>query len=149
MIGRGNSLGNKSESLVQFIKFCLVGVTNTAVAYFLNIGILFILKDAEWRWDYIFANVSSFTLSIFWAFYWNNKYVFKKKTDEIRNKWKTLGKTFISYGLTGYILNNILLFLMVDFFLLSKYIAPLIVLIVSVPVNFLMNKLWTFNATAS
>ena len=141
-------LGKQSESLIQFIKFCLVGVTNTAVAYFLNISILFMLKDAGWRWDYIFANVTSFTISIFWSFYWNSKYVFKEKPDETRNTWKALVKTFLSYGFTGYILNSILLYVLVDLFSVSKYIAPLITLIVSVPVNFLMNKLWAFKITA-
>jgi len=141
--------GKQSESLIQFIKFCLVGVTNTAVAYFLNIGILFLLKDAGWRWDYIFANVTSFTISIFWAFYWNSKYVFREKPDEKRNMWKALGKTFLSYGFTGYVLNSILLFVLVDMSGMSKYIAPLITLIISVPVNFLLNKLWAFGDAGS
>lgn len=136
----------KSESFVQFVKFCIVGLSNTAVAYFLNIAILIMLKDAEWRWDYIFANVSSFTISIFWSFFWNNKYVFKEKPDEQRNKWKALGKTFLSYGFTGYILSSILLFVLVDVFEISKYIAPLLTLIITVPVNFLLNKLWAFRS---
>lgn len=139
-------LAGKSESFVQFVKFCIVGVSNTAVAYFLNIAILIMLKDAEWRWDYIFANVSSFTISIFWSFFWNNKYVFKEKPDEQRNKWKALGKTFLSYGFTGYILSSILLFVLVDVFEISKYIAPLLTLIITVPVNFLLNKLWAFRS---
>lgn len=136
----------KSESFVQFVKFCIVGLSNTAVAYFLNIAILIMLKDAQWRWDYIFANVSSFTISIFWSFFWNNKYVFKEKPDEQRNKWKALGKTFLSYGFTGYILSSILLFVLVDMFEISKYIAPLLTLIITVPVNFLLNKLWAFRS---
>ena len=133
-------------SFIQFAKFCIVGASNTAVSYFLNIGILLVLSSAEWRWDYIFANVTSFPLSIFWSFYWNNKYVFREKPDEVRNKWKALGRTFISYGFTGYILNSLLLFVMVDMCGISKYIAPLISLIASVPVNFLMNKLWAFKS---
>ena len=64
----------------------------------------------------------------------------------MRNKWKALGRTFISYGFTGYILNSLLLFVMVDMCGISKYIAPLISLIASVPVNFLMNKLWAFKS---
>ena len=44
-------------SFIQFAKFCIVGASNTAVSYFLNIGILLVLSSAEWRWDYIFANV--------------------------------------------------------------------------------------------
>ena len=34
----------KVESTVQFIKFCIVGVTNTIVSYLINIAVLFLLK---------------------------------------------------------------------------------------------------------
>ena len=135
---------DRSDSFMQFMKFCMVGVSNTAVSYFLNIGILYLLRNVEWRWDYIFANVTSFTLSIFWAFFWNNRYVFKEKPGESRSIWRTLGKTFLAYGFTGYILNNILSFIWVDFMGISKYIAPLINLLLSVPINFMMNRCWAF-----
>ena len=141
------SFSDNSESFGQFIKFCIVGVSNTAISYCLNVGILLMLRNAEWKWDYIFANIVSFTISVFWSFYWNNRYVFREKPDEARNKWKALGRTFLAYGFTGYVLNNLLSVVWIDIFGISKYIAPLINLIVSVPVNFLLNKLWAFRGS--
>lgn len=66
------------KPLVQFVKFGLVGVSNTAISYLLYVGILFLLGGLSWKYDYILANVVAFTISVFWSFYWNNKYVFKK-----------------------------------------------------------------------
>lgn len=140
-------LGDKKfGSLIQFVKFGLVGLSNTVVSYVLNIGILLLLRDAMWKEDYIFANVISFTLSIFWSFYWNNRFVFKQEEGQKRNVWKALGKSFLAYGFTGYILNNILSFIWIECLAISKYIAPLLNLVLSIPINFLMNKLWAFKS---
>ena len=135
---------SKKKVCVQFIKFGLVGVSNTAVSYLLNILILFLLRDAAWEQDYLLANVVSFTLSVFWSFYWNNRFVFQENDGENRNIWKALGKSFLAYGFTGYILNNALSYVWISVFHISKYIAPLINVVISVPINFVMNKLWAF-----
>lgn len=89
---------------------------------------------------YVVANVIAFVVSVMNSFYWNSKYVFKKADDEKRCVWKALLKTFISYGSTGLILSNILLILFVQKFKCSKYIAPLIILVVTIPLNFILNK---------
>ena len=47
---------------------------------------------------------------------------------------------------TGIILANVLSFVWINILGISKYIAPLINLIVSVPVNFFMNKLWAYKS---
>lgn len=132
------------KSFVQFVKFGLVGVSNNAVFYLLYAGIISLLSGLEWKQDYILANVAAFTISIFWSFYWNNKYVFKKAEDSGRNMWTALGKCFLSYGFTGYILENVLSFIWIERIGISKYIAPLLNLVFTVPVNFLLNKLWAF-----
>lgn len=54
-------------------------------------------------------------------------------------------KTYAAYALTGILLNNILSWLWIERFDISKYVAPLINLIISVPLNFVINKLWTFS----
>uniref|UniRef100_UPI003078E713 GtrA family protein n=1 Tax=Jutongia sp. TaxID=2944204 RepID=UPI003078E713 len=68
----------KKELLVQFIKFGIVGVTNTLVSYVINVAVLFVLGRAQifQRWDYVIANTVAFILSVLWSFYWNNKLVF-------------------------------------------------------------------------
>lgn len=132
------------KSFVQFIKFGLVGISNNAVFYLLYAGILSLLSGLEWKQDYILANVVAFTISIFWSFYWNNKYVFKKAADNKRNMWMALGKCFLSYGFTGYIMENVLSYIWIERIGISKYIAPLLNLVFTVPANFLLNKLWAF-----
>ncbi len=129
---------------LQFVKFGLVGVTNTVIGYVLNIGVLLLLKSYEVGWDYIAANIVSFALSVLWSFMLNSIFVFKEEEGEKRNPWKTLLKTYIAYGFTGIVLNNVLSFIWINVFGISKYIAPLINLIISIPVNFFMNKLWAF-----
>lgn len=132
------------KTCVQFVKFGLVGVSNTVVSYVLYAVIIFLLRNRGWEQDYLFANMTSFTISVFWSFYWNNKYVFQEKEKGSRQKWKALGKCFLSYGFTGYILDNILSYIWIRRIGLSRYLAPLLNLVFSVPVNFLLNKLWAF-----
>ena len=87
-----------------------------------------------------------FVLSVLWSFYWNNRFVFTLKSGELRSIWKSLIKTYISYSFTGLFLNSILLVLWVKILGVSEFIAPLINLIFSVPLNFIINKLWAFKA---
>jgi len=132
------------ESFMQFIKFGLVGVSNTVIAYIINILVLLSLKKAGLSFDYIIANLVAFILSVLWSFYWNNKYVFKTGAGETRSVAGALLKTYIAYGFTGIILCNVLSWFWIDVLGISKYIAPLINLIASVPINFFVNKLWAF-----
>lgn len=132
------------DSLVQFIKFGLVGVTNTAISYLLNVATLKLLEPYHVAWDYVAGNLVAFFLSVLWSFYWNNKYVFTLKEGETRTVWKTLLKTYVSYGFTGIVLTNILSFIWIVVFGISKYVAPIINLVISVPVNYIINKNWAF-----
>ena len=132
------------ESLVQFIKFSMVGVTNTLLSYGINVLVLKLLQPYHLSWDYVAANLIAFILSVLWSFHWNNKYVFVEAEGEKRNKWHALLKTYVSYSFTGIILTNILSYVWIDLLGISKYIAPLINLIISIPLNFLINKLWAF-----
>ena len=134
------------ESLVQFMKFGLVGVTNTILSYSINVLVLKLLQPYGLSWDYVAANLIAFLLSVLWSFHWNNKYVFTEAEGEKRNKWHALLKTYISYGFTGIILTNILSYVWINLFGISKYIAPLINLVISIPLNFLINKLWAFKS---
>ena len=131
---------------VQFIKFGIVGVSNTVISYVLNILVLLAFKSTNVSWDYIAGNIISFVLSVLWSFYWNNRFVFTVENGKKRNFGKTLLKTYMAYGFTGIILNNVLSFIWIEKVGISKFIAPLINLIVSVPLNFVINKLWAFKS---
>lgn len=130
-------INNKEDFLKfckQFIKFGLVGVSNTL----LSLAIYYILVLINV--NYILANIIAFIISVLNAYYWNNKYVFK---DSAQTKYKKLIKVYLSYGIT-FLLSTFLLYIMVDCISISKYIAPIINLIITIPLNFLLNKLWAF-----
>ena len=135
---------NTLQSLVQFVKFGLVGVTNTAVSYVVNILVLKLLQPYHLSWDYVAGNVVAFLLSVLWSFYWNNKYVFRKGEGQKRNLGKALLKTYVAYGLTGIVLANVLSWVWINVFGISKYVAPLVNLVISIPLNFIINKFWAF-----
>ncbi len=137
------------KSLVQFIKFGIVGVSNTVISYLIYAGTLILLKRLGILSgiDYLVAQVVSFVLSVLWSFYWNNKMVFTLDENQSRNPWKALLKSYITYSFTGLFLNGFLLVLWVRFFYISEFVAPIINLLVSVPLNFLINKFWTFKST--
>lgn len=43
-------------------------------------------------------------------------------------------------------MSNVLLWIEVAFFSVSKSIAPIVNLLVTIPLNFVINKLWTFKS---
>lgn len=134
----------KRQTFKEFLQFGLVGVSNTIISYLLYVVTLLLVSKSGLKFDYIIANIVSWLLSVLWSFYWNNKFVFKKEEGEKRNIWAALFKTYVSYGFTGLILNNILSVLWVSVLHISKMLAPIINLVISIPINFFMNKLWAF-----
>lgn len=134
------------NGFMQFIKFGIVGVSNTLISYILYVVSLLIFQKLNWfgKVDYLVAQGIAFVLSVLWSFYWNNKMVFKEEEGQQRNLWKALVKTYISYSFTGLFLNSALLVLWVDVLHISEFVAPIINLLVSVPLNFLINKFWAF-----
>ena len=132
------------ETLAQFIEFCLSGVISTVLSFLLNIVALFLLRPFSFPYDYIIANLFAFLISVAWSFFWNSRFVFHTTFKGRHGKFKMLLKTYASDSFTGIILSNILSWLWIDKLAISKYIAPLINLIISVPINFLMNKFWAF-----
>lgn len=129
--------------MIQFIKFCLVGASNTLISYLCYLFALFAFKTANFfpTYDYLLAEAISFLLSVAWSYYWNNRFVFKLN----EHNWvATLMKTYISYSFTGLFLSSILLIVWVKYLHISEFIAPFVNLIVTIPLNFLINKFWTF-----
>lgn len=133
----------KIEWLTQFVKFGLIGVTNTLLSYGIYMLVIWLMTPLDFAYDYIVGSVLGFIISVLWSFYWNNKLVFTEGSEK-RNILKSLLKTYLSYAATGIVLSNILLFIFVDLMGISKAVAPFLGLLITVPLNFVLNKYWAF-----
>ena len=135
----------KYVALVEFVKFGIVGLSNTVISYIIYLLVLFACDKANFmvKYDYLLATIISFILSVLWSFYWNKKLVFKLEGD-FKTTLLALVKTYISYSFTGLFLSSVLAVLWVEVLGISKVLAPILNLLISVPVNFLLNKFWAF-----
>lgn len=136
----------RKKQLLQFVKFCMVGVTNVAVSYTINVTMLFIINKIKpgLSFDYIIANVTAFLLAVYWSFFWNSRKVFHLRTTNKAERRKALLRTYMCYGLSGIVVNNILSTLWIRVLGISKFISPLLNLFVTIPLNFYTNKKWAF-----
>lgn len=134
------------SSFMQFIKFGIVGISNTLISYILYVISLLIFQRFHLfvNIDYLIAQIIAFALSVLWSFYWNNKLVFVLGENEKRSTARTLVKTYISYSFTGIFLSGVLLVIWIQIFHVSEFLAPIVNLLISVPLNFLMNKFWAY-----
>ncbi len=134
------------SAFLQFVKFGIVGVSNTIISYLIYaVSLLAFRKYGMFTsTDYLVAQFVGFMLSVLWSFYWNNKAVFVLEEGKQRSVWKALLKTYVSYSFTGIFLNTLLIYLWVDLMHISEFLAPMFNLVINVPINFLINKCWAF-----
>lgn len=128
----------KWTAFMQFVMFGLVGFSNTVISYSVYCILVFIGVN-----QYV-ASISGFFASVINAFYWNNNFVFRKEEYEERSSVKAFIKLLVCYAVTGLVLQNILLWLCTDKFGINPYIAPIIILFITIPLNFVLNKFWSF-----
>lgn len=126
----------KIKLLIQFVKFGCVGISNTLISlavYYLLVWI---------GCQYILAYAMGFLLSVVNAYFWNSRYVFTQSME--KSSQKAFFKMFLSY-LGSFLLSTVLITIMVEFIGISEYLAPILRLTVTVPINFIINKVWSFN----
>lgn len=159
---------SKKASFIQFIKFGLVGVSNTVVNYV--VYLIFVSLGVQ----YLIANAIGFIVSVLNAYFWGSRFVFREdETKQKRVWWQVLLKTYASY-LLGFLLNSVLLWLWIDLLDIGQYfgfvgsiingctgivglqpkafssgdisqiMAPIINIFVTVPINFVINKFWAY-----
>jgi putative flippase GtrA len=124
------------STLKQFLKFGFVGILNTAISWILY----YALKDSI---GIYWANTVGFIAGVTNAYIWNVKWVFKGNRQGFK---KTLPKFFFSYFVVSYLLGMFLIYLIVDLAGLA-FMAnwmPVINSAISMVVNFLTSKFWTF-----
>ena len=128
---------------MQVILFALIGFSSALV----NLGIynlvLWGLQSLGWLpgYDFLVALIFGFVLSVAWAFFFNRRYVFHMPGAP----WKeSLLKVYVVYSITGIGLSSLLSFLWIHVCGIPQEAVTLINDILCFPVNFLLNKYWSF-----
>ena len=134
--------------MVQVFLFALVGCSSALV----NLGVynlvLWVLRICGVfpGFDFLIAQVFGFVISVAWAFFFNRRYVFRTPGAP----WKeSLIKVYITYSLTGIGLSSLLSLLWVHVFHIPKEIVTILNDALCFPVNFLLNKYWSFRKEKS
>ena len=132
-----NNFAEFKAFFIQFLKFGVVGVSNTLIG--LGIYYLFIWINPSL---YQVGNAIGWTIGVLNSVFWNRKLVFKDSTERLL---KILGKSYLAYG-GSFLLTIALLHIQIEWIGIPAVIAPLICLIFTVPLNFLANKFWAFKS---
>ena len=127
-----DSGSDSKETILQIIKFVIVGASNTVVS--LLVCYAFILYDKDL---YLVGNIVGFFVGVANSYYWNNKYVFRGKKNHILS----LLKTYIMYGSTA-IVSTVMMYILVNDCSVSEFIAPVITAVACIPINYLLSKYW-------
>lgn len=151
------------KTIVQFIKFGLVGIGNTIVSYTIYSLCYYVLHA-----NVHVCNITGFIISVLFAYAMQSRFVFEEQKDaKHRVWWKVLLKTYASYAFTGLFLTEVLLLLWINVIDISKFlkplslwvsdnglsmtakdlavsIAPFLNMIFTIPINFCINKFWAY-----
>lgn len=134
---KGINKDNWKEVLIQFIKFGIIGASNTIIST--AVYYVVIWMDPKL---YFAGNVVGWIVSVFNSFFWNNRFVFKNSEF---SWWKKLFRTYLAYG-GSFIVGSITLAIMVSGLGISEWLAPWINMVITIPLNFILNKFWAFKA---
>ena len=129
--------------MMQILLFALVGFSSALVHLGIYNLVLWGLQAVSLfsGFDFLIAQFFGFVISVAWAFFFNRRYVFRAPGAP----WKeSLMKVYVVYSITGIGLSSLLSLLWVHILGLPKEIVTLINDCLCFPVNFLLNKYWSF-----
>lgn len=121
----------------QFIKFSVIGFLNTII----NLAVLYMLTEFVGIY-YLFSAVIAFIVAVTNSFIFNKIWTFN---ENINYKTKSRYIKFFIISISALLVNLSLLYILVEFFEIWYIQAQIIGIITNLLINFLGNKIWTFN----
>ena len=127
-------IDNLNKTVKQFFGFGIVGVCNNLICLMVYYPIVFINADL-----YLLANILGFLISTLNAYVMNSHFVFKAKKFDKKSLVKTYCTYIISLGIS-----TLLLYILVNRLGVDARLAPIFCLMITVPFNFLLNRIWVY-----
>lgn len=131
---------------MQVLLFAGVGISSGVVNWGVYNGVLFGLRWMDWcpGFDFLIAQAFGFMISVGWAFWLNRRYVFNAPEERAVPWPEALVKVYVTYAVTGIGLSSMLSLAWVYVFGIPKEILTILNDTLCFPVNFLLNKYWSF-----
>lgn len=128
----------RAPLLAQFVKFGLVGVSNTLIALL----VYTLLWNVLGVW-YVAASAIGFAVGAVNGFLWNRAWTFKGHVGDAL----TPVRWFVVQG-CGLLVNSALIYLFVDGAGMGKLVGQALTIVIVMVVTFAVNRSWTFRARA-
>jgi len=131
---------NQQLALIQFIKFGLVGGLNTGISYGITNACFYLFgmnKDL--------SNFIAWVITVFISLMLNRRFVFVQSDSEKQPFWKSLIKVYAAYSVS-FLFITFLTALEEDVLGIPHYLAQLINIPISIPINFFLNKFWAYRS---
>ncbi len=123
-----------SEARLQFLKFIVVGMLNTAI----SLAVIYVCMFLGMY--YKIANLTGYAVGVINSFIWNKHWVFRAKGGNVYREIGLFGITFlICYGV-----QYLMLLLLVNQLEVNTYISQFLAMGIYTVSNFLLNRLITF-----
>ena len=122
------------DLLIKIVKFIIVGGIATIIS-----GIVFFLCDHFLKMSVLISNTIAFMISVIYNFWASCKYVFD--VDKNKNKIRIFSE-FIVFAIIGYLLTEVLLWIIVDKLKWDHMIAWLFVTTIVMIFNFITRKIF-------
>ena len=111
----------------EFYRFIFWGGVNTAAGYLIYLLLLLLFP-------YLISYSISFVISILVSYFLNSKFVFNQEL-ELRKAIR-----YPVVYVSQYLLGAVSLYLLVHFLAISKVVAPLLVVVLTIPVTYFLTR---------
>jgi putative flippase GtrA len=124
----------KNRSLIQLIKFGLVGIMNTLI----TLAVIYVLMNL-FGFDYRLSNLIGYILGLINSFIWNRNWTFKSQGHPLKEIFLFIMAFALCYGI-----QYLFLLFLVEKLVIDPNIAQPASMIVYTITNFIINKTITF-----
>jgi putative flippase GtrA len=122
----------------QFVKFCLVGIINTAIDYLVYFGLT---RGLDLY--FLYANIIAILVAMTFSFIFNKYWTFRDYQKNIKKQYSK----FFLVNIVYFLLNNMIVFSLVKYLLIFDLLAKIIAIFIGLIWNFTANRHWTFKRT--
>ena len=120
--------------LAQFMKFGVVGV----IAFVIDYGFMVLLTEV-FGVPYLISTTVSFIISVVFNYFASMRFVFKRKDDMSRRREFII---FVVLSVIGLVINDVFMWLMVDFLFIDYRISKIVVTFIVAVWNFVTRKIF-------